>query len=280
MLHVGLALVDPGIGQKFLSLRKNSQMLMTVSTKPFLGGIEDFRTIRPDVTHQTQSTSAPMFDELLQYWSTSTYNWEQSQAFETLCHVPLNIIAAEWVNYIAAMGFSLRQYTSPPLNLKFSQSDLNQITRALASLESWSRRVLSSKEHINATLAFVEYRSMIEGGEKHTHHEWGALLEDYGQIQVSLVEYGNLLAGAMSTVSSYLQLAEGRRALSEARNISRLTVLALFFLPLGYVSSLFSMNASFGPGGPFFWIYFVVAIPVSLLVFGVARVMTRYHGFH
>ena len=70
---------------------------------------------------------------------------------------------------------------------------------------------------------------------------------------------------------SLVQVIDARHALAETANISRLTVLALIFVPLSYVSSLFSMNSQNMPGSPHFWVYFAVAVPVTLLVFLLAR---------
>ena len=67
-------------------------------------------------------------------------------------------------------------------------------------------------------------------------------------------------------VTSFIQLIESRRALLETANVTRLTVLAIIFVPLSYVATVFSMSEKYGPGGPNFWVYFAVAVPITLLV--------------
>lgn len=241
--------------------------------KPLLGGIEDFQTLDADTEAgnetATQSTAASMFDELIRYWCLdipSDAIDPESHPLAFVSYVPLRIIAAEWVNYMAVMCFAMKQYEYPPSISAISSKDINQITLALISLKSWSRRVLSSKAHIDTTVSMVRHQQ-DEGLQEVC---WTALLEDYDCVRSSLIDHANQLENVASLVGSYLHLAESRRAFNEAKNISRLTVLALFFVPLGYVSSLFSMNEAVAPGGHFFWVYFLVAIPVSLCVFVLA----------
>lgn len=71
-------------------------------------------------------------------------------------------------------------------------------------------------------------------------------------------------------VTSVLQIADTRRSLKEAANITRLTNLALLFVPLSFVASLLSMNG--GVTRHDLAIYFAIAIPLCVVVFFVARV--------
>lgn len=241
--------------------------------KPLLGGTEDFQTLNADTVASnettTQSTAASMFDELIRYWCQdipSDAIDPESHPLAFVSYVPLRIIAAEWVNYMAAMCFAMKQYEYPPSISDISPKDINQITSALISLQSWSRRVLSSKAHIDTAVSMIHHQQ----DEGLQDVPWNELLEDYECVRSSLIDHAKQLENVASLVGSYLHLAESRRAFSEAKNISRLTVLALFFVPLGYVSSLFSMNEAVAPGGHFFWVYFLIAIPVSLVVFALA----------
>jgi Mg2+ and Co2+ transporter CorA len=87
----------------------------------------------------------------------------------------------------------------------------------------------------------------------------------------NIEEYGNRLEDIGPLLTSLVQVVDARRSFTETANITRLTTLALAFVPLTYVTGLFSMNVNVAPGAPYFWVYFAVAIPVTLLVFLVAR---------
>lgn len=216
-----------------------------------------------------QASSSAMLDELVHYWELEQlahFDPRSSCAgVDALAYYPLRIIASEWVNYLAAMCFSLRQYDYSPSATASSPQDLQSINAALRTLPSWPRRVISSTTSLRSSIYFIKHHSRGQS------QDWLLLLEDYEHIAVSIVEHGKQLEAMIPLVTAYLQLAESRRTFSETRNVSRLTILALVFVPLSFVTGLFSMNEAFGPGGPKFWIYFVVAVPILSLVFWVAK---------
>lgn len=48
------------------------------------------------------------------------------------------------------------------------------------------------------------------------------------------------------------------------RSLDRVTYLGGMLLPFSIVSGIFSMNENFGPGRPFFWVFWVVAVPFAV----------------
>ncbi|KAH9907264.1 hypothetical protein F4778DRAFT_721213, partial [Xylariomycetidae sp. FL2044] len=64
-----------------------------------------------------------------------------------------------------------------------------------------------------------------------------------------------------------VQISDARRSIKENLNIKRLTLIAMVFIPLSYVATLFSMGDKYAPGQDGFWLYFAVSIPTLLLVF-------------
>ncbi|ENH63855.1 hypothetical protein FOC1_g10007996 [Fusarium oxysporum f. sp. cubense race 1] len=66
--------------------------------------------------------------------------------------------------------------------------------------------------------------------------------------------------------TSLIQLLDSRRSILEAINTKRLTFLALIFVPLAWVSSLFSISDGYNPGHDLFWVYFATALPVPAVV--------------
>ncbi|PVH90834.1 hypothetical protein DM02DRAFT_508286, partial [Periconia macrospinosa] len=67
-------------------------------------------------------------------------------------------------------------------------------------------------------------------------------------------DFGRRLETMLPVVTSLVQVIDSRRSFDETANVSRLTVMALAFVPLTYVSSLFSMSEKLGPGGSLFWV--------------------------
>jgi Mg2+ and Co2+ transporter CorA len=122
---------------------------------------------------------------------------------------------------------------------------------------------LSSHHKVNAVVTILEkYQSAGASGD-----EPSLLLQDYKHLLSTIEVFGQRLESMLPFVASLVQIVDSRRSLGEAQNISRLTIVALLFVPLTFVSSLFSMSHELGPGGSLFWVYFVVAIPVTGAVF-------------
>jgi Mg2+ and Co2+ transporter CorA len=97
-----------------------------------------------------------------------------------------------------------------------------------------------------------------------------SLIGDYEHVSAKIHEFDRRLESMQPLVTSLVQIVDARRSFAETANITRLTVLALVFVPLSYVSSLFSMNPNNLPGSPDFWVYVAVAIPLTLFVITIA----------
>ncbi len=86
----------------------------------------------------------------------------------------------------------------------------------------------------------------------------------------------------MSIIMNNTALTESRRAISQARLVGRLTLLAYFYIPLSFTSSFFGMNFSELTNGSNLdiWLYFATSIPVLLfsivfLKFNIGRDVER-----
>ncbi|KAK8139255.1 hypothetical protein PG984_002635 [Apiospora sp. TS-2023a] len=261
---VGIILSDPPITEVYMSLRGSQQVAINTPSMPLFGGSEDFESpAEPDT--QQHGTGQSMLEELLYHWRSTTPAdlATGNLTLDRLSYHPLRIIGAEWVSYLGLMCFSLRQYDTLLSYGDDSLAQLDKISSALNAISSWPRRVASSKDSLSKELAFIEQYGQARTPSCNT---WELLRKDYEYLIYSLGQHGDQLQAAIPLVSTFLQLAESRRTFAETRNMSRLTVMAMVFVPLGFVSSLFSMNETFSPGGPLFWVYFAVAIPVLALV--------------
>lgn len=86
----------------------------------------------------------------------------------------------------------------------------------------------------------------------------------------SLLQRTELLSSrcdqGMTIIMNNTALIESRRAISQARLVGRLTLLAYLYIPLSFTSSFFGMNFSQlnSGSGLHIWLYFVTSIPVLL----------------
>jgi hypothetical protein len=104
---------------------------------------------------------------------------------------------------------------------------------------------------------------------------WASLVRDYEHIAANIDSCGRRLEAMTLIITSFIMIAESRRSFLETMNVSRLTYLALIFVLLTFVSSLFSMAGDTAPGAKDSWVYFAVAIPALALVFLIARPPNR-----
>ena len=123
--------------------------------------------------------------------------------------------------------------------------------------------------------AVIRHLKMHASAQPEQRADVDLVLEDFEIINKNMEYAGRRLENMLPVVTSLVQIIDARQSLAETANISRLTVLALIFVPLSYVSSLFSMNTTNMPGSPYFWVYFAVAIPVTLIVVIIARPPTK-----
>lgn len=192
---------------------------------------------------------------------------------ESLAYYPLKIVAAEWVKYVTVMQHCIKRYEYQGDQLP----GLEQFNIDLRELQIWRRRSMVSQHKVRNIIRQLrlgmdglsyEERGKSERGRR---DEMQSLVEDFEVIAANIAGAGTRLENMLPVVTSLVQIIDARQSFAETTNISRLTILALVFVPLSFVSSLFSMNEDNKPGGKQFWVFFAVAVPLTLLVFVVAK---------
>lgn len=181
---------------------------------------------------------------------------------------PFRIIAAEWVKYVEVMSLSVKQYEYQIDDIPDLVHTLERFDSDLKALQSWRRRTVSTRHKLDNIIQFITNARPSSSNDKIAD----LLLDDYKHLAAEVDRYGQLLQSMLPVVTSLVQIVDSRRSFAETANISRLTYLALAFVPLSFISSLFSMSGDLAPGGTTFWVYFVVAIPLVGIVFALARV--------
>jgi hypothetical protein len=100
------------------------------------------------------------------------------------------------------------------------------------------------------------------------HHKFTRLYVGVEHLNSSITGLVSIAGNRQALADQKLSLAATERSIREARSTKALTSVGLVFIPLAYMSSLFSMSAPFGPGGSMFWLYFVVSLPLVAIVMG------------
>lgn len=72
-----------------------------------------------------------------------------------------------------------------------------------------------------------------------------------------------------------MQFFESRRSISEAKTVTKLTELAFIFIPLSFVSSLFSMSVDELRNGVPIWTFVLAALIFALLAYGIRFIVAN-----
>jgi hypothetical protein len=261
-----LILVDKPNSDKYTSPEKQ----LVLPSTPFQGGYEDFSE-HPSFFEADSGSPGrvSLLEDLVYYWEK-----EQPPAFQpdqptllSLTYYPLKIAAAEWVCYIAVMSHSIKQFEYST-EATFEEHGLRKIDSDLRSLEAWGRRCLQTSSKLQSAITFLKYQT--KGATE--LEDYSLMIRDFENIADLVTTYGRRLEIMVPVVTSVLQITDTRRSLKEAANVTRLTYLALLFVPLSFVASLFSMNG--GVSAHDLAIYFAVALPLCAMVFFVTRIPT------
>lgn len=269
---IALVLVDPPIGNVYTT-NDADRRTITLKLRNYLGTYESFVEPRPFSEWDDEEPAIPyhpqgMFDDLQRYWAHEcppSFDRE-NPSIQSLANYTLHVVAAEWTKYVALMQQCLKQYEYNHDQLP--ALSLDKFDRDLRELQSWRRRTLMSQTKIKSVLRFLAPR--CDGMEK-PEQGLERLRNDFEHLQDSIDAVGRRLESTLPVVMSFVQITDARRSFAETADISRLTILALIFVPLTFVSSLFSMNTENLPGSGDFWVYFAVAIPLTGFVVAIAR---------
>jgi hypothetical protein len=245
---------------------------LTLSSELYMKGYEDFID-PPSFYAPMDETAGPsrlaLLDDLNYYWSTAMppgFDVKDPDVL-SLAYFALKIAAGEWVKYVAVMSNSIKEFEYSRREEPEFLKEIEKLDTDLRALQSWRRRTMSTKQKLSGILRLLDFYQ----NSKIPRDIVAPLIEDYKYIEHNVSDCGARLENMLPTVTSLVQIVDSRRSFAETANVSRLTVLALVFVPLSFIASLFSMNQDLGPGGIHFWIYFVVAIPVTFCVVLVAR---------
>ncbi|KAH6963268.1 hypothetical protein DER45DRAFT_582771 [Fusarium avenaceum] len=240
-----LLLVDPPITHLQAGLQK------VYPATRLHGGIEDFERSASfsALSHQSAHkywNNYSMLSCLLHYFG-SNYSMIQHEPVTILglAYYPVRIILNEWNMYTSLVS----RYS------KLHNEDV-------IDLQRWRRRSQQSQHKLTALSDFINFQ--LDGEPK--ERRWTQVLQDIRYLQRQIEIYSMSLEQMLAVATSMVQILDSRRSITEALHIKRLTYVALVFIPLSWVASLFSMGEGFLPGQQFFWVYFSIGVPLVVLV--------------
>ncbi|KAL4748043.1 hypothetical protein BDW72DRAFT_161486 [Aspergillus terricola var. indicus] len=284
-----LTLVDSPILNKNLHIRYNTvldedqgvtKQRSQISSRLFLNGYEDF--LPPSslplgikgAYWGSRLSRESLLDDLQYYWKRELpvmFDAAKPTLF-ALSFYPLKIIAAEWNNYMAAMSYHLKRHECAVEVFNRREMKLDKLDAELSSLQAWRRRSLASQQKLASVKHFLNLHA-LRSQDYHnlSGDDAQGVQDDYNYLALTLDDLSRRLKNMLPVVTSLVQISDSRRSLSESRNVNKLTTLAIVFAPLSFTTGLFSMDTLNGPGGAHFWVFFAVAVPITIIVFLFAR---------
>jgi len=142
------------------------------------------------------------------------------------------------------------------------------------STRSWTKIARNSTTSIGSLLDDKEKSSEAEGSSVTSQPSSAGtfspkgLMDDYNALlQKSRKLCEKCKNGIEITMNKSLVL-ESRRAIEQTERVKKLTLLATFFIPLTFSTSVFGMNLKvFGQGNVAFWWFIVFSVPITLLAY-------------
>ncbi|KAK4233549.1 zinc transport protein ZntB [Achaetomium macrosporum] len=234
-------------------------------SEPLHGGFEDFAQ-RASFTSFTSTPNDPllwnkrsMLNSLLYYFRHQPpgFSTTAQPSILSLGYYPTRVALAEWVIYIHLLSryFKYYEYSLHDIQTRLHDSDI-------VDLQRWRRRCMQSRRKLRLLRAFIEHWLPHEADKQ----PWDLVLRDVDDVLWHLEHYSRSLEQMIPVATSMVQLHDSQHAMLETANVSRLTFIALVFVPLSWVASLFSMSDHYSPGGERFWVYFATALPVLVVV--------------
>jgi CorA-like Mg2+ transporter protein len=272
---IALILLDPPVGEYFYMGSGSKRKLRFMPSTPYRGGFVDFSPLVKSTLEFDNATAGP---ERVNALDDLCYYWTQSELARVL---DFNTPAAATVflkRYIASHWMVLLQYSHDLLhrhehtvNRASNVTDISAsaLENCWAGVQHLNNRTSAWCEHVDSSI----HQFTITGTLGDLPGELGNNTDEDDFIQLShgLRELKEEIKTVISSITGLLSIYETKR-------MNQLTNLGMLFLPLAFASGIFSMSDSYAPGGSSFWVYWVVAGPLVLLmllvVFGLKSATT------
>jgi hypothetical protein len=89
---------------------------------------------------------------------------------------------------------------------------------------------------------------------------------DFIYLQDKVLGTARRIEKNINLLTALVSIGEGKQALDENHGIARLSLLATVFLPFSTVATIFSIQGGYGPGQGTFWLFWAIAIPLTVFV--------------
>lgn len=231
------------------------------TNEPFQGGYADFIPYN-NLKEALQNDGPPrksMFDDLCYYFSHHSNQMMLTDQPSSAAIFLKKIIASHYMmlyRYTEGMLDHLTWFLGNQQN--YAGVDVNALAADLWSdLHAFNRRCQYDLNEVSSIVTDLDLN--LASGD--------ASAKDFLTLQRDFTRLKTKAEALIASCNTLANVVGIKQSLREARNVTRVTILGAFFLPLSLTTGLFSMAPQYLPGAPGFWIYFAIAIPIVLMVF-------------
>ncbi|EDU50821.1 CorA Mg2+ and Co2+ transporter [Pyrenophora tritici-repentis] len=236
----------------------------TFTNSPFQDGYVDFL---PPVPYHQMASIRPhphtsVLVDILYYYEqhSELFSYDEWKSPETSAVFLKKIVAAHYLQLVDYIKVML-----PSLELRLTTAWVQEQDQ-WKSLQTTSRRCGNYRDDIEDILLSLGYPlddQMSCSANKSTVG-WKDCEKDFQHAYFRLKILKQRADNLMQSMTGLASIAGNHQNLEEAKRVKRLNLLALFFIPLAYTSSLFSMQDTYAPNQKHFWVYWVSALGVAV----------------
>ncbi|KAM3421811.1 hypothetical protein BST61_g2189 [Cercospora zeina] len=187
------------------------------------------------------------------------------------------LIIADWLVVLKCMTtmFSLIEWSFAKPHWGESLTDIDELLKKLAP---WRRNVPFYQGMVDDTIARLFPSIAVVNPAAPANLVVPApdiskgiysLWSDFKNIKHQLDEHKRRIQSMQTMATNAINTEEARRAVTQNRNLARLSFLATFFIPINFTSSFLSMSPDFPTASNYttIWLFFVLGIPITILAF-------------
>lgn len=188
----------------------------------------------------------------------------------TLLHPLYTLIAHEWN---VSHTYMLQELHTIDFKLEVTDPTFSGLEIHLKQLYAHRRRCLKYYDFI--TEAREQCRT---GGQRSWHPVPGVvprsetsqdLERDFEKLQFDTRAMETRIDKTIDILAALIDIGGGKQSLIESKGISRLTLFATTFIPASTVATILGIEQPFAPGAAAFWVFWAVAIPLTVAAFGI-----------
>lgn len=173
-------------------------------------------------------------------------------------------------NWIVINEYVNRELATIEYILEKEEPTFRDLEVYLKDLYIYRRRVTRYHELITQ----AKEQCTTRGQQSWSHDQTSAIsLEhakdmeaDFIYLQDKVLATSRRIEKNIDLLTALVSIGEGKQALGENHALARLSLLATVFLPFSTVATIFSIQGGYGPGEGKFWLFWVIAVPLTGLV--------------